>query len=160
MVTCESWLFYFIGSSGLQEYFQPWKLVVQDQLFREHGLMNKLSGIGKIADVFRAVAVAGEKQWQIVFSAAAKDFETVFSCVTTIAIRRKRSFVDLKDRSGFFGGSGKNFIIHRIVCVVTVSENFDTRIFHNIDKGFGVFVPGAGVVVPGMHAGNGVIKFT
>ena len=62
MVTCESWLFYFIGSSGLQEYFQPWKLVVQDQLFREHGLMNKLSGIGKIADVFRAVAIFGSSE--------------------------------------------------------------------------------------------------
>lgn len=160
MVTCESWLFYFIGSSGLQEYFQPWKLVVQDQLFREHGLMNKLSGIGKIADVFRAVAVAGEKQWQIIFSTATKDLETVFSCVTTIAIRRKRSFVDLEDGSGFFCSSGKNFIIYRIVCVIAVAEDLDAGIFHNIDKSFGVFVPGTGAVIPGMHACNGVVKFT
>ena len=119
-------------------------MVVQDQLFREHGLVNKLRGIGKIANVLRTVTVAGEKQWQIIFSTATKDLETVFSCVTTIAIRRKRSFVDLEDGSGFFCSSGKNFIIYRIVCVIAVPRILTQGFFITLTKAsvFSSLVPG------------------
>ena len=112
---------------------------VEDQLFRKHGLMNKLSSTGKISDMLRAMAVTGKKQRQIIFAAASKDLETVFSCVATIAIRCKRSFVDLKDRAGFPGSPCKRIIINRVMSVITMSEDLYTGVFHYIDKSFCVF---------------------
>ena len=78
----------------MEKNLESGNLVVEDQLFRKHGLMNKLSSTGKISDMLRAMAVTGKKQRQIIFAAASKDLETVFSCVATIAIRCKRSFGD------------------------------------------------------------------
>ena len=43
--------------SGLEKNLESGKLVVEDQLFWKHGLMNKLSSIGKISDMLRAMAV-------------------------------------------------------------------------------------------------------
>lgn len=63
--------------SGLEKNLESGKLVVEDQLFWKHGLMNKLSSIGKISDMLRAMAVTGKKQRQIIFAAASKDLETV-----------------------------------------------------------------------------------
>ena len=145
--------------SGLEKNLKSGNLVVEDQLFRKHGLMNKLSSTGKISDMLRAMAVTGKKQRQIIFAAASKDLETVFSCVATIAIRCKRSFVDLKDRAGFPGSPCKRIIINRVMSVITMSEDLYTGVFHYIDKSFCVFGSGTAAVIPGMHAGNGVIKF-
>ena len=44
--------------------------------------------------------------------------------------------------------------------VITMSEDLYTGVFHYIDKSFCVFGSGTAAVIPGMHAGNGVIKFT
>ena len=44
--------------------------------------------------------------------------------------------------------------------VITMSEDLYTGVFHYIDKSFCVFGSGTATVIPGMHAGNGVIKFT
>ena len=48
--------------SGLEKNLESGNLVVEDQLFRKHGLMNKLSSTGKISDMLRAMAVTGKKQ--------------------------------------------------------------------------------------------------
>ena len=55
--------------SGLEKNLESGNLVVEDQLFRKHGLMNKLSSTGKISDMLRAMAVTGKKQRQIIFAA-------------------------------------------------------------------------------------------
>ena len=39
--------------SGLEKNLESGNLVVEDQLFRKHGLMNKLSSTGKISDMLR-----------------------------------------------------------------------------------------------------------
>ena len=139
----------FTRSSGLQKYLQSWKLIVQNQLFREHGLMNKFSSTGKITDVFRTVTVTGEQQRQMIFAAAAENLITVFSGITTVAIWSQGSFVNFKDCSGFSGSSGKNIIIYRIMGVVAVTEDFDTGILHDIDKSFCVLVSGTWNYRPG-----------
>ena len=97
---------------------------------------------------------------QMIFAAAAETLITVFSGITTVAIWSQGSFVNFKDCSGFSGSSGKNIIIYRIMGVVAVTEDFDTGILHDIDKSFCVLVSGTGTVVPGMHACDGIIKFT
>ena len=122
--------------------------------------MDKISGICKVADMFRSVAVAGKKQWQAVFATVMKTLETVLPGITTIAIWCKRSLVDLKDRAVFLSSPGKHIIINRVMSVITMSEDLYTGVFHYIDKSFCVFGSGTAAVIPGMHAGNGVIKFT
>ena len=144
----------------LQKYLQPWKLIVQDQTLRKHGLMNKISSICKVADVFRPVAVTGKKQREIIFAAAAQDLETVFSGIPAISVRRQGCFVDLKDRAGCFCGSGKDIIINRIMSIITMSQDLDTGIFHYIDKSFSVLVTGTTALVPAVHAGDCIVKFT
>ena len=55
----------------MEKNLESGNLVVEDQLFRKHGLMNKLSSTGKITDVFRTVTVTGEQQRQMIFAAVA-----------------------------------------------------------------------------------------
>lgn len=76
----------------LEKNLESGNLVVEDQLFRKHGLMNKLSSTGKISDMLRAMAVTGKKQRQIIFAAASKDLETVFSCVANDSHKVQESF--------------------------------------------------------------------
>ena len=122
--------------------------------------MNEISSICKITDMFRPVAVAGKKQRQVVFAAAAENLKAVLSGIATIAMWGKRSFIDFKNRACFSCCPGEDIVIYRVMGVVAVAENFDAGIFHYIKKGFCILITCATAVIPGVHAGNCIIKFT
>ncbi len=103
----------FTRSSGLQKYLQSWKLIVQNQLFREHGLMNKFSSTGKITDVFRAMTVTGRAAAADDICGSSGESHNSFLWYHHGSHMEPGKLRYFKDCSGFSGSSGKNIIIYR-----------------------------------------------
>ena len=120
--------------------------------------MDKIGCVCKFAYMFRSMAVAGKYDGKLVFPAATEDFRVIGSCVAPVAIRGEGSLVDLEDHVFFPGAAGQRLVIHGILGVVTVSEDFYLGMSHGVDISKGIFFFCAAFVILGMHTGNPVVK--
>ena len=120
--------------------------------------MDKIGCVCKVAYMLRTMAVAGKHDGKLVFPAAAEDFRVIGPCVAPLAIRGEGSLVDLEDYVFFSGAAGQSLVIHGVLGIVAVSEDFYLRVLHGVNISKGIFFFCATFVILGMHTGNPVVK--